>query len=154
MLDQKAAGPGGWNDPDMLEVGVKLNGTYGLSIPEEKTHFALWTLMKAPLIIGADLRTIRNESLEILGNKELIAVNQDPKSEQAVPFGNFGDEIGGYVTTLSDGAKVVVITNWGESPVSFANFTLKCVGLSLNKSQRASIIDLYNVSKMAKVYHN
>ena len=69
------SGPGGWNDPDMLEVG---NG--GLTIDEEKTHFALWSLAKAPLIIGCDLTTVRNESLQILKNKSIIAVNQDPES--------------------------------------------------------------------------
>lgn len=60
----------------MLEVGVHdRNGTYGYTIDEEKTHFALWAIMKAPLIIGADLRDIRPESLEILKNKELIGIN-------------------------------------------------------------------------------
>merc|ERR1712178_118173 len=87
MWNPKASGPGGWNDPDMLEVGVhSTDGTYNLTITEEKTHFALWALMKAPLIIGADLRTIRPESLDILRNKELIAVNQDPVSHQALCF--------------------------------------------------------------------
>lgn len=58
-LDRYAAGPGGWNDPDMLEVGVHNQDGYGMTIDEEKTHFALWAIMKAPLIIGADLRNIR-----------------------------------------------------------------------------------------------
>lgn len=78
----KVAGPGGWNDPDMLEIGVHDgNGKYGMTVEEEKTHFALWSIMKAPLLIGADLRSIRNESLEILMNKELIAINQDKIGE-------------------------------------------------------------------------
>ncbi|KAK3268672.1 alpha-galactosidase, variant 2, partial [Cymbomonas tetramitiformis] len=68
----RAAGPGGWNDPDMLEVG---NGL--MSHEEYKTHFSLWALMKAPLLIGCDLLSITNETLEILSNKEVIAVNQD-----------------------------------------------------------------------------
>ena len=68
--DRDAAGPGGWNDPDMLEVGVG-----GLTLEEEKTHFALWAVSKAPLIIGADLVTISDESLQILKNKDLIAIN-------------------------------------------------------------------------------
>lgn len=59
----------------MLEVG---NG--GMTIEEEKTHFALWALAKAPLIIGCDLTKVRPESLEILKNKLLIDVNQDPNS--------------------------------------------------------------------------
>lgn len=70
----------------MLEVGVEINGQ-SLTLNEQKSHFALWAIMKAPLIIGADLRTIKNESLEILMNKELIAVNQDPMSTQALCFG-------------------------------------------------------------------
>ena len=79
--DVKAAGLGGWNDPDMLEVGVQKDGKNGLTLAEERTHFALWCIMKAPLIIGADLRSIKKESLDILMNKELVAVNQDPTSK-------------------------------------------------------------------------
>lgn len=66
------AGPGAWNDPDMLEIG---NGW--LTLDQEKTHFALWSIVKAPLIIGCDLDKISPESLAILTNKELIAINQD-----------------------------------------------------------------------------
>jgi alpha-galactosidase len=55
------AGPGGWNDPDMLEVG---HGN--MTHEQEKTHFALWCIMKAPLLIGADLSKITPESLSIL----------------------------------------------------------------------------------------
>ena len=67
------SGPGGWNDPDMLEVG---NG--GLSYEQEKSHFALWAAAKSPLIIGCDLDKISNESFAIITNEELIAINQDP----------------------------------------------------------------------------
>eukprot|EP01117_Protostelium_nocturnum_P002871 TRINITY_DN13794_c0_g1_i1.p1 TRINITY_DN13794_c0_g1~~TRINITY_DN13794_c0_g1_i1.p1 ORF type:complete len:381 (+),score=97.17 TRINITY_DN13794_c0_g1_i1:77-1219(+) len=67
-----AAGPGGWNDPDMLEVG---NG--GMNFNQYKAHFSLWCITKAPLIIGCDLTTISKETLTILTNKEAIAVNQD-----------------------------------------------------------------------------
>lgn len=66
----------------MLEVGVHDgDGNYGLSINEEKTHFALWAFAKAPLIIGANLNDVRQESLDILKNSGLIAVNQDPASK-------------------------------------------------------------------------
>ncbi|CAI9302578.1 unnamed protein product [Lactuca saligna] len=67
------AGPGGWNDPDMLEVG---NG--GMSYLEYRSHFSIWALMKAPLLVGCDVRNMTTETLEILSNKEVIAVNQDP----------------------------------------------------------------------------
>lgn len=73
-----ASGSGAWNDPDMLEVG---NG--GLTHEEEKTHFALWAISKAPLIIGCDLTKISLESFKIVTNKELIDVNQDPAAAQA-----------------------------------------------------------------------
>lgn len=68
----KYAGPGGWNDPDMLEVGV---GT--LTLAQQRSHFALWALVKAPLLIGANLATISSASLGILKAKEVIAINQD-----------------------------------------------------------------------------
>ncbi|XP_052185604.1 alpha-galactosidase 3 [Diospyros lotus] len=66
------AGPGGWNDPDMLEVG---NG--GMTYQEYQAHFSIWALMKAPLLIGCDVRNMTAETFEILSNKEVIAVNQD-----------------------------------------------------------------------------
>ncbi|KAG0466511.1 hypothetical protein HPP92_018091 [Vanilla planifolia] len=66
------AGPGGWNDPDMLEVG---NG--GMNYSEYRSHFSIWALMKAPLLIGCDVRNMTAATLEILSNKEVIAVNQD-----------------------------------------------------------------------------
>ena len=78
QLHFERSGAGGWNDPDMLEVG---NG--GMTLDEEKTHFALWALAKAPLIIGCDLTTVSAESLAILKNTNIIAVNQDPNSKQA-----------------------------------------------------------------------
>jgi alpha-galactosidase len=65
------AGPGHWNDPDMLEVGN------GMSLSEDRSHFSLWCLMAAPLIAGNDLRTMRKETVEILANREVIAVDQD-----------------------------------------------------------------------------
>ncbi|URE30799.1 alpha-galactosidase [Musa troglodytarum] len=66
------ARPGGWNDPDMLEVG---NG--GMSNDEYIVHFSLWAASKAPLLIGCDVRNLSKETLAILGNEEVIAVNQD-----------------------------------------------------------------------------
>ncbi|CAL5404736.1 unnamed protein product [Camellia sinensis] len=71
------AGPGGWNDPDMLEVG---NG--GMTFLEYRAHFSIWALMKAPLLIGCDVRNMTAETFELLSNKEVIAVNQDPLGVQ------------------------------------------------------------------------
>jgi len=71
------ARPGGWNDPDMLEVG---NG--GMTNSEYVVHFSLWAISKAPLIIGCDVRHMSRETYAILANKEVIAVNQDPLGVQ------------------------------------------------------------------------
>jgi alpha-galactosidase len=73
----KYAGPGHWNDPDMLEIG---NG--GMSFDEEKTHMSLWAILAAPLIAGNDLSHMSPETLSILTNREVIAVDQDRLGHQ------------------------------------------------------------------------
>ncbi|KAL4556965.1 hypothetical protein LXL04_035135 [Taraxacum kok-saghyz] len=79
------AGPGGWNDPDMLEVG---NG--GMNYLEYRSHFSIWAIMKAPLLVGCDVRNMTTETFEILSNKEVIAVNQDPLGIQGRKVQVFG----------------------------------------------------------------
>jgi alpha-galactosidase len=69
---RRYAGPGRWNDPDMLEVG---NGK--LTPGEDRAHFSMWAMLAAPLIAGNDLRGMTKETIEVLTNKEVIAVNQD-----------------------------------------------------------------------------
>ncbi len=69
---------GAWNDPDMLEVG---NGK--LTYEQNKSHFSLWCMMNAPLILGNDLRCIKQDVLDIVTNKNLISINQDPLGKQA-----------------------------------------------------------------------
>jgi len=71
------AGPGNWNDPDMLEVG---NGK--LTLEENKAHFSMWAMMAAPLLAGNDLRSMSKETLSILTNKQVIAINQDALGKQ------------------------------------------------------------------------
>lgn len=66
-----AAGPGHWNDPDMMEVGN------GMSVNEDRVHFAMWAMMAAPLIAGNDIRNMSPETLKILTNKDVIAIDQD-----------------------------------------------------------------------------
>ncbi|OVA10746.1 Glycoside hydrolase [Macleaya cordata] len=72
------AKPGSWNDPDMLEVG---NG--GMKFSEYVVHFSIWAISKAPLLLGCDIRTATNETMTIISNSEVIAVNQDPLGKQA-----------------------------------------------------------------------
>jgi alpha-galactosidase len=77
------AEPGAWNDPDMLEIG---NG--GMTDTEYRTHFALWAMMAAPLLIGTDLRRATAATMAILTNRDVIAVDQDPLGVQARPIAN------------------------------------------------------------------
>jgi alpha-galactosidase len=99
------AGPGHWNDPDMLEVGNN-----GLTTSESRAHFSLWCIMAAPLIAGNDLRNMSKETLDILTNKEVIAVDQDTLGKQGIKVRDDGDlEI--WVKQLKDGSKAVVLFN-------------------------------------------
>ena len=82
------ASPGHYNDMDMLEVGR------GLTEEEDKTHFGMWCMMSSPLLIGCDLNDIKGNALELMQNKELIAVDQDPLGLQAYVVER---ENGGYV---------------------------------------------------------
>lgn len=82
------AGGGHYNDMDMLEIGR------GLSPDEEQTHFGMWCIMSSPLLVGCDLTTIPESSLELLKNPELIALNQDPLGLQAYVVQHCGE---GYV---------------------------------------------------------
>ena len=86
----KYAGPGGWNDPDMLEVG---NGH--MTYDEYKSHFSLWAISKAPLLIGCDITNMTDETFEILSNTEVIAINQDKLGEQGhkIKITNLSKEI-------------------------------------------------------------
>lgn len=82
------AGPGYWNDPDMLEVGVNHPDIRGrflgrLTTEEARSQFSMWAMMAAPLFASADLRTMSRSTRDILGNEEVIAINQDPLGRQA-----------------------------------------------------------------------
>lgn len=101
------AGPGGWNDPDMLEVG---NG--GMTTEEYRSHFSIWALSKAPLLIGCDVTAMSNETYELLSNTEVIAVNQDKLGVQAKKVKKQGDhEV--WAGPLSGGRVVVALWNRG-----------------------------------------
>ncbi|MDQ7806836.1 carbohydrate-binding protein [Amycolatopsis sp. A133] len=99
------AGPGHWNDPDMLEVG---NG--GMTATEYRTHFGLWAMMAAPLLIGSDLRKVSDDSFAILKNTDVIALDQDPLSKQAtVLSANAGLVV--YSKVLANGDRAVALSN-------------------------------------------
>src|SRR6185437_9428042 len=102
---EKFAGPGHWNDPDMLEVG---NG--GMNEDEYRTHFSLWAMLAAPLIMGNDLTRMTPYTVEILTNREVIAVDQDPLGKQGFRVAQEGSfEV--WMKPMSDGSKVVGLFN-------------------------------------------
>jgi alpha-galactosidase len=126
------AGPGHWNDPDMLEIG---NGK--MSHDEYLTHMSLWCILAAPLLAGNDLSKMTAETLEILTSPEVVAVDQDQAGIQGYPVAQEGPlEV--WVKPLWDGGKAVGLFNRGESamPVT-AHFRDIGVG------DQASVRDLW-----------
>jgi alpha-galactosidase len=120
---EKYAGPGHWNDPDMLEVG---NG--GMTRDEYLTHMSLWALLAAPLLSGNDLRSMTAETKAILTNPEVIAVDQDSKGVQGHRVWDEGPlEI--WVKPLADGSAAVGLFNRGESELKMM-LDLKMAGIA------------------------
>jgi hypothetical protein len=107
------AHPGSWNDPDMLYIGA---GDFDADhLTEARSHFALWAMMNAPLLIGADLRTTPDSLMEIFGNADIIALDQDAAGNQATVVYDSSD-LQILLKTLSDGEKAVAIFNRGSGP--------------------------------------
>lgn len=114
---RKYAGPNHWNDPDMLEVGN------GMSINEDKAHFALWAILAAPLIAGNDLRKMTKETNALLTNKEIIAINQDVTGMEGFQY-NAKDSFEIYVKPLSNDDWAVCFLNRSHKPMKI-NFNWK-----------------------------
>jgi alpha-galactosidase len=107
----KYAGPGHWNDPDMLEVG---NG--GMKPDEYKMHMSLWAILAAPLLAGNDLTTMTPETIAILTNKEVVAIDQDSAGKQGDRVWAEGPlEI--WARPLSGGSKAVALFNRQSGPL-------------------------------------
>ncbi|HEY5080309.1 MAG TPA: glycoside hydrolase family 27 protein, partial [Opitutaceae bacterium] len=106
----KYAGPGHWNDPDMLEVGNK-----GLSTAESRAHFSLWCMLAAPLIAGNDVRHMSDEARAVLTNRGMIAIDQDPLGREGFRYQVDKDrEI--WAKELSDKEWAVCVLNTGPAP--------------------------------------
>jgi alpha-galactosidase len=116
------AGPGHWNDPDMLEIG---NGH--MTDDEYKTHMSLWALAAAPLLAGNDIRNMTPATREILLNGEVIAVDQDPLGKQASPVKKGDLEF--WAKPLADGTVAIGIVNMGPSETT-ATVEASDLGLS------------------------
>jgi alpha-galactosidase len=138
---QSYAGPGHWNDPDMLEVG---NG--GMTTDEYRAHFSLWSILAAPLLAGNDLRDMKSEIHDILTNKEVIAVNQDPIGRQGRRVKKDGDlEV--WAKQMQDGGRSVVLLNRDSSEKEIA-VSWEDIGYPAHLS--ASVRDLWRAKDLGQ----
>ena len=128
------AGPGHWNDPDMLEIG---NG--GMTTAEYRTQFSLWCEMAAPLLAGNDLGRADAETLGILGNARAIAIDQDPLGRQArILSASSGRLV--LARDLSDGSVAITMTNETAQPI---DISAELSVTSLGAQARYGITDVW-----------
>ncbi len=106
---RKYAGPGHWNDLDMMEVGN------GMTNAEDHTHFAMWCILTSPLIMGNDLRSASKETIKTLANKEVIAINQDKLGIQGFRFTN-DDNVEVWIKPLANNEWAFVFVNMNDKP--------------------------------------
>jgi hypothetical protein len=148
----KYSSPGHYNDMDMLQVGR------GMSYEEDKTHFSMWCLMHSPLLLGNDLTKMSKQTIEIVTNEELIAINQSPYVYQARRILDYGElEVWGkpLVSTMS-GEIAIALLNRTKEPQTIT-FSIDSVGL--NPTMGYVIKDLWTketfaASKEPKISRN
>ena len=146
ILDQQVglesyAGPGHWNDPDMLEVG---NG--GMTNVEYRAHFSLWSILAAPLIAGNDLRDMTPEIHDILTNKDVVSVDQDALGREGRRVRKDGDlEI--WARPLAGGDRAAVLLNRSATG---KQITLDWEDLGYPSHLSASVRDLWQHKELGK----
>lgn len=126
----KYAGPGHWNDPDMLEVG---NGK--LTLAENRTHFSMWAMLAAPLLAGNDLPNMTPEVKDILTNRDVIAIDQDKLGHEATRAYSDG-EVDVWTRRLSGGAMAIAVVDAGPDRYSTHPFNLNLTRLGLHGPQK------------------
>jgi alpha-galactosidase len=138
---QTYAGPGHWNDPDMLEVGNP-----GMTPTEYRSHFIMWCILAAPLMAGNDIMHMSSDTHDILTNKEMIAVDQDPLGIQGHRVRKDGEqEI--WSKQLSDGSRAVALLNRSASEQKMtANWT----DLGYPESLSAEVRDIWDHKDLGK----
>jgi alpha-galactosidase len=131
------AGPGSWNDADMLFVGT---GDFGQDhLVEARSHFSLWSMLNSPLIIGYDLRKLTPELRTIFGNADIVGLNQDSAGNQAV-LAYDSEEAQVFVKTLADGSKAVALFNRTSAPIKA---TLTAEHLKLRPDAQIALRNLW-----------
>ena len=155
------AGPGHWNDPDMLVVGKVGWGPSlhpsRLTADEQYTHISLWSLLASPLLIGCDMSQMDEFTLGLLTNDEVLEVNQDPLGRQATPVSQeSGTEI--WSKQLEDGSLAVgIFCTGGKSPVESFNWgdeknlaKIRVNWADLNLSGTHKVRDLWRQSDLGE----
>ena len=151
---RKVAGPEHWNDFDMMEVGN------GMTDAEDRSHFAMWSMLASPLIMGNDLRSASNETIKTLANKEVIAVNQDKLGIQGFRFSNENDiEI--WIKPLADETWAITFVNMSKEPIELDfDWQNHNIGDDVNgkrldtKVHNYKINDLFNQKKLGDTKKN
>jgi alpha-galactosidase len=102
------AGPGHWNDPDMMEIGR------GMTLNEDRAHFSMWAMLAAPLMAGNDLRNMKKEVTEVLTNKDVLAVDQDSLGVQGLKFNDNENGVETWVKPLKNSDWAICFLNKSE----------------------------------------
>ena len=151
---RKVAGPGHWNDFDMMEVGN------GMTDAEDRSHFAMWTMLASPLIMGNDLRVASKETIKTLANKEVIAVNQDKLGIQGFRFSN-ENNIEIWLKPLENKAWAITFVNMADKLVEIDfDWTKHKMGDDVNgksidiKKYKYKIRDLFNHKSLGDTSNN
>jgi hypothetical protein len=139
----KSAGPGHWNDPDMLVIGNP-----GTSYSEQRAQFALWAILAAPLYISSDLRVISTESLSILKNEEVIAINQDRLGRQGYVLSDTGSRRVWirHLSLSSEGHERVAVVFENKATIFEKlrfKFNVSQIGWYVNSQARYSVRDVH-----------
>jgi alpha-galactosidase len=144
------AGPGHWNDPDMLEVGYvgggpDLHPTH-LTPDEQYTHISMWCLLSAPLLIGCDLERLDPFTLSLLSNDEVLALDQDALGKQAVRVASAG-QVDVYLKELEDGSRALGFFNHDSASQSIEFKTLNALGFK----SRQHVRDLWRQTNLPDI---
>lgn len=142
------AKPGAWNDPDTLVVG-----DFGLSYYQQKAQFGMWALFAAPLMMSLDLRTVTPEAKEILLNKNIIAINQDPLGKQAIRLFEVPGSISVWVKPLAlpkPGTLAIGILNKDDQGVP-VKYKTAFVDLGLTNKGGYSVTEAFNNKPMGTI---
>jgi len=136
----KYAGPGHWNDPDMLEVGNGQISRYDnkmhlLTLAENRSHFSMWAMLAAPLLAGNDLPNMKPEIKAILTNTDVIAIDQDALGNQGTRAYSDG-EVEVWTRHLAGGALAIAVLDAGDTRYSTHPFHLDLAKLGLHGPQQ------------------